>query len=420
MSFSNVLKILDSIDCESSRKEKENIIKKNISNKEFEKVVIYALNPYLRFKVTNIEFVKNIFFKNRNNELIFNFLDSLNSQRGVTNQEKEYLAQLSSIDEDTVEVVNRIISKDLKCGASRKTFEKFFDIPSFGVMLAKPMKENRLFLKAANYETAGLSNIVWSIKLDGVRCQCTVFQDGNIEYRSRNGLLYENFTILNEEITTYVEELISRNKNLSYPITLDGEITLTNNKYKDLMTQVKRIKEINPEFFRYNIFDLVIENTPFIKRYEYFTNIEDENKYLRLRLHKHYNCNGMKTFDDIVKKGKEAVKAGFEGLVIKTKFHNYERKKSNHWLKIKFTDTLDVEVIRALKGTPGSKYESVLGAFECKLPSGKIFYCGSGISDEDRVNFLVYTPKIIEVKFQELTEDGIPRFPIFVRVRDDK
>ena len=126
------------------------------------------------------------------------------------------------------------------------------------------------------------------------------------------------------------------------------------------------------------------------------------------------------TFNDIIKCGKKAVDAGYEGLVIKTKDHNYEKKKSNFWLKIKFTETMDVEVLGIEKGAPGTKYESVVGAFKCVLPNGKTFSCGSGISDEDRIYFLTNIPRMIEVKFQELTEDGIPRFPIFVRVRDDK
>ena len=35
----------------------------------------------------------------------------------------------------------------------------------------------------------------------------------------------------------------------------------------------------------------------------------------------------MSTFNDIIKCGKKAVDAGYEGLVIKTKDHNYEKKK---------------------------------------------------------------------------------------------
>ena len=126
MSFSKVLKILDFIDTESSRQEKENIISKYKEDKEFEKVVLYALDPYKKFKVTSIEYIPNQITKESDNEKIFNFLDFLNSKKAATNEDKLHLSFISSLDKETVEVVNRIISKDLKCGASSKIFGKYF------------------------------------------------------------------------------------------------------------------------------------------------------------------------------------------------------------------------------------------------------------------------------------------------------
>lgn len=59
-----------------------------------------------------------------------------------------------------------------------------------------------------------------------------------------------------------------------------------------------------------------------------------------------------------------------------------------------------------------------MGALECKLPNGKRFDVGSGFNMDQRRK----PPKkgsVITFKFQELSNAGIPRFPVFLRVRTD-
>lgn len=56
----------------------------------------------------------------------------------------------------------------------------------------------------------------------------------------------------------------------------------------------------------------------------------------------------------------------------------------------------------------------MLGALECKLDSGILFKIGSGFNDKQRKK----PPKIgsrVTFKFQGVSEDGVPRFPIYLR-----
>ena len=46
---------------------------------------------------------------------------------------------------------------------------------------------------------------------------------------------------------------------------------------------------------------------------------------------------------------------------------------------------------------------------------GSKFNCGSGLNDEDRVNRLD-VGMFITVKYFELSKEGVPRFPIFMRI----
>jgi len=59
-----------------------------------------------------------------------------------------------------------------------------------------------------------------------------------------------------------------------------------------------------------------------------------------------------------------------------------------------------------------------VGALRCRLRSGKEFSCGSGLSDEQR-KAPPALGSVVTVKFFELSKDGIPRFPVFLRARGD-
>jgi DNA ligase-1 len=53
-----------------------------------------------------------------------------------------------------------------------------------------------------------------------------------------------------------------------------------------------------------------------------------------------------------------------------------------------------------------------------RLPSGKEFSVGTGFTDKERHD----PPPVgatITFRYQELSDGGVPRFPSFVRVRDD-
>lgn len=69
---------------------------------------------------------------------------------------------------------------------------------------------------------------------------------------------------------------------------------------------------------------------------------------------------------------------------------------------------------------PGKgRNDGVTGALKCKMESGKTFNVGTGLSDAQRKK----PPKIgsiIVYRFQELTKDGVPRFPTFQGIAADK
>ena len=73
-------------------------------------------------------------------------------------------------------------------------------------------------------------------------------------------------------------------------------------------------------------------------------------------------------------------------------------------------------------GKDGSGRESGLIVFKCVTPDGLEFDVRPRGSHEERAeqfrNLSKYIGKMITVRYQELTDDGRPRFPVGIAVRD--
>ena len=68
---------------------------------------------------------------------------------------------------------------------------------------------------------------------------------------------------------------------------------------------------------------------------------------------------------------------------------------------------------------PGAgRHEGRLGALQLELADGTKFKVGTGLSDAERAAPLG-VGEILTVRYQELTNAGVPRFPIYVGVRTD-
>lgn len=433
MSLKTIYQVLNNISEHSGRLDKESIIKIAVKNELFIKVILYTLNPFKKFNTNRIDFQSNLpeewKCKYCTNDNIFQMLDYLAQKSGATNEDIYKLSCFSSIDKETVEVVRCIINKDLRCGADIKTFKKFIpEIPTYDVMLCD--RDLDKFLKYVNYD---YNRIVWSIKEDGVRCT-TSGTNGDRLYLSRNGKPFPNFSIFNENINdfyTILNEDFPEFKNCP----IDGEmIAVTGDKVKDkdfqkLMTQVRRLNSINPDIFRFKIFDIVAPTKTFKERYmtllKVFKKMADKNlnQDNKLVLLEHYMCNQYKTPDDLIQLAYSIIDQGEEGIVLKDIESFYEFKRSRAWCKIKRFETGDFKVLRWEYGESGKKHEFVVGKLICEImtPEGpKEFGVGSGLSDQERIDFMKDTPTLIEVDYQNLTNDGVPRFGTFVRRRDDK
>ena len=271
-----------------------------------------------------------------------------------------------------------------------------------------------------------LEYAVYQDKLDGVRVLIH-YEDGKVIYYSRNHKIYNNFHKFDRFISLMAED-IKETHGISEPIIFDGEVVDKTGEFQKVMTQVRRLENVNPDIFQLHLFDIVL-NEEYYKRetilYQSWLEIkwwlqetecvndEELNVFI-------VNSFDLQSYDDEYLKEilQKVINSGFEGVVLKNVLAPYEFKRSNYWCKIKEEKTIDIPVVDVVEGK--GKYQGMLGALICKLPNGKEIKIGSGFTDKEREEFWENPPKLIDVKYQGLTKGGSLRFPVFLRVRDDK
>ncbi len=112
---------------------------------------------------------------------------------------------------------------------------------------------------------------------------------------------------------------------------------------------------------------------------------------------------------------RDIVRQGGEGLMLHRADAAYETGRSSALLKL--TPWLDAEatVVAHLPGK--GKYAGMTGALQMEMPDGRRFALGSGLSDALRRN----PPPVgtlVTYRYRELTQNGMPRFPRYLRVRE--
>ena len=95
----------------------------------------------------------------------------------------------------------------------------------------------------------------------------------------------------------------------------------------------------------------------------------------------------------------------------------YESRRSSTLLKVKRFHDCEATIIGHEPGK--GRHKGRLGALVVQLPNGIRFACGTGLSDAQR-DLPPAVGETINVKFQEWTDAGVPRFPVFVGVRRDE
>lgn len=441
MDSRNVLAILNEIADTPARNQKETILASAITDPMMKEVVKWAYDPFIVFGLTppRVETTGTEVFDLKT-RFIWAMLHAL-SNRKITGGDahQTVLEWMTRLDQDSAELLWRILSKDLRCGITGKTVNKILPgtIPTFDVMLAHPLEEHRIASWPVAIEP----------KLDGVRVICLV-KNGTAQFFSRSGKSFPAVEHLGDSITKMVELVymnIPPEKNIEYSqylskdgftLALDGEIIA--GSFAETVSEVRRKSEVaaNAE---YHVFDVL----PFEKFTMDGCNhiplpYNQRREFLRFMV-SNFGQDGIKLIPSYFASSHEEVRAyydkfrtkGLEGAIVKPLQGTYFKKRSHNWMKMKNEETEDLIVTGAFEGT--GKYEGQLGGIICDR-AGVEVRVGGGFTDLERVELwadfqadaeagmkpLKLLGRMAEIEFHEVTPDGSLRHPRFMRWRDDK
>ena len=228
-------------------------------------------------------------------------------------------------------------------------------------------------------------------------------------------------------------------------VNLDGELFAGRENFQDMGVVRKKIP-IDEEWIniKYVVYDLPEDNNVFKNRIKNLKQIVNKcninwNKF-KVEYPDPFNnidcpvvyteqikIKSLKHLDTIYK---EVLKNGGEGVMIKDPESQYEDKRSNYMLKYKPCFDAEAVIIDYKDGM--GKYEGMLGGFVCKplisygnysiqdTDESHIFSI-SGMDDDIRDNYLESHPvgTVVTYEYSGKTDSGKPRFPRYIRIRDD-
>jgi bifunctional non-homologous end joining protein LigD len=274
---------------------------------------------------------------------------------------------------------------------------------------------------------------VFELKWDGYRAIAELDKK-KVKLYSRNGLSF------NERYPLLVNELQS----LNLRAVLDGEVVVFDEDGRPNFQKLQHYDDNRHLPLVYYVFDILslnnkdLKGLPLIERKRILKEILPANDFVRYS--DHVEENGKAFFEEVQK-------SNLEGIMAKKADNIYvEGIRTKEWLKIKHTHTREAIIAGYTEGRGSRKHFGalILGEYKNK----KLHYIGhtgTGFNDKklkelwtmmqplviDKSPFPEKVPIhsevtwvkpeiVCEIKYSEITRDGILRHPVFLHWREDK
>lgn len=424
-----VFDIFKSLQATAKRTEKTLILEENRTNALFKMTLRWLLNP---FEVTGIsvkKLSKAVLYDTAPIQTWGDMMIYLSENHTGRDCDIAIVQGFIGLQpEEYREYYRQLITKSLKLGIDAKTVNAVYGngfVPNCEIQLA-----NKYF----EHSEKVTGEFTLTEKLDGYRTACLIHDD-KIELFSRQGQPMEGFVEVERDMKTFLA------MNNIHNAFFDGELVAVNcedltsaENYK-IVTTTARKKGIKSGL-KYMIFDTLryedfIEqtcDTEYCKRRKLLERIFDNVKLDHVCLLPVLYQGVDKLM--IMKHLNEARDKHKEGIMINLDDKPYEFKRTNNLLKVKVMQDADLKIIDVYEGT--GKNANKLGGIIVEFIYNDECYqceCGSGFSDEERVDFWNNPDKIIgkiaTIQFFEISKNddggyGL-RFPVWThRIRDDK
>jgi DNA ligase-1 len=247
-------------------------------------------------------------------------------------------------------------------------------------------------------------------KLDGVRC-VAYWKRNELVLQSRGGDPY-NITHVKDVLKTC----------LPVGVVLDGELYSHGTSLQTINSLVRRPRYPDTNVIAYCVYDVVCPNQNMVwwdrrNWLDHFLSKANISPYVVWGV----PSVSAVSESDVYNIYKTVVEAGYEGVILRE--HSGEYKfgyRSQQLLKLKEWQDHEFEIIGWTVGK--GKFANV-PIYRCKTVDGKEFDVTPKGSDAERRQLLVEAPmsigKLLKVQYFQLTDDGVPQFPVGLGIRDE-
>ena len=252
-------------------------------------------------------------------------------------------------------------------------------------------------------------------KLDGVRC--LAYWDGDsVKLMSRGGKQWECCQHIIDEL-----EIV-----LPKGWVLDGELYIHGSTFQEITKLVKKLRvgSVNVQFHVYDVPRGHTYNKPYNEWSSRHSVLYDFEHYCHMAKD---SCKSIKVIrtdrayneEEVYKLQSEYLEEGYEGAIVRECDGEYKfGYRSNKLLKVKnFTDE-EYEIVGFTTGV--GRFDGCI-VWICETEKGDDFKVVPQGTMEERQeayqNADKNVGKLLKVKYFELTDDGIPRFPVGLGIR---
>lgn len=255
-------------------------------------------------------------------------------------------------------------------------------------------------------------------KLDGLRCIVYLDATSQIKFQSRTGSAFVGLDHLAKSLTP----IFARFPHLVF----DGELYTDQMPFEELAGLIKKKTRSDLDIPRvqqieYHVYDLVESETPFDERITKLHRLLSVDSADSVRLVPTITVSNVQDFKT---RFTEYVEQGYEGIMLRNIRGKYQQGYRSHDLQ-KYKEFFEDEyVIKGFKEGDGRDKGTII--WVCLTPDGREFSVRPRGTIETRRQYFesatanpsAYIGRHLTVIYQELSEQGVPRFPVGKDVRD--
>ena len=272
-----------------------------------------------------------------------------------------------------------------------------------GIQLCYPFEEKRLLKWNPPY--------IVQPKLDGERCRAI--------WSERHG-----YVLVSSEFNTIIS-VPHINKALERSLSvaeLDGELYVHGLPFSEIHSIVGRTANLHPNYeqMEFHLFDIVNDNPQASRLIQLDETVTAWNPVKKVP---YVLCC---SFEEVMDAYNGFLKDGYEGMIVRHPEASYRRSRSPFIMKFKPKKDDYYLIIGTKEEVDKSGYpKGTLCALICTSNEGTIFSVGSGLTQEQRETYWNkkddLVGKLCHVAYQNITSGkGVPRFPVFLSVKEIK